>query len=187
MVEAGIHPLDLWRYWLGDVAWVQAAYVHRPAAEIIDGADNPYAYSALFGFASGALGTITLSRLRRVYHSDFGHRVLWNEGHLQLDPAELVVYHYDGPYPPAESPAAAQVRHTLATPPANNSTYAISRAFVLAVAEHAPELIRSPFGEAMNSLAAVLAANVSDARDGARVDVNELLTSDRFAPFRARP
>jgi predicted dehydrogenase len=187
MVEAGIHPLDVWRYWLGDVAWVQAAYVHRPAEEIIDGADNPYAYASLFGFASGALGTITLSRLRRVYHSDFGHRVLWNEGHLHLEPNELVVYHYDGPYPPTESPAAAQVRQTLATPPANNTTYAISRAFMLAVAERAPELIRSPFGEAMNSLTAVLAANVSDALDGARVYLDELLTSERYAAFRARP
>lgn len=108
MVEAGIHPLDLWRYWLGDVVWVQAAYVHRPPEEVFDGADNPYAYSALFGFASGAVGNITLSRLRKVYHTELAHRVLWNEGRLHIEPSELVAYHYDGPYPPAQNPAAEE-------------------------------------------------------------------------------
>lgn len=187
MVEAGIHPLDLWRYWLGDVEWVQAVYVHRPPADVIDGADNPYAYTALFGFASGAVGNITLSRLRRVYHSDFGHRLLWTEGQLHLEPAELVAYHYDGPYPPQQTPSVNEVRHTLPTPPANNATYEISRAFIQAIAERAPQWIRSPFGDAMNSLAAVLAANVSDELGGQRIDVGELLTGGRYARFRARP
>lgn len=187
MVEGGIHPLDLWRYWLGDVEWVQAAYVHRPPAEVFDGADNPYAYTAIFGFASGAVGNITLSRLRRVYHSDFGHRLLWNEGRLHIEPSELVTYHYDGEYPPEHVPAVTDVRRTLLTPEANNATFEISRAFIQAVATRDASPIRSPFGDAMNSLAAVLAANVSDALDGRRIYVNELLTSDQFAAFRARP
>ncbi len=186
MVEAGIHPLDVWRYWLGDVEWVQAVYLHRPPEEIFDGADNPYAYNALFGFASGAVGNITLSRLRRVYHSDLDHRLLWNEGHLHIERDALVAYHYDGPYPPSQPPAAADVRKPLPVPTANNATFEISRAFVQAVADRAPELIRSPFPDAMNSLAAVLAANVSDALEGQRVQISELLTDDRYARFRVK-
>ena len=80
VVEGGIHPLDLWRYWFGDVAWVQAHYQHRPPEEVFDGADNPYAYSALFGFAGGAIGSMTLSRLRKVYASYADHQVLWTDG-----------------------------------------------------------------------------------------------------------
>ena len=45
MVEAGIHPLDLMRYWGGDVAWTEARYIHRDADDIEDGGDNPYGYS----------------------------------------------------------------------------------------------------------------------------------------------
>ena len=71
VVEGGIHLLDLWRYWFGDVEWVQAHYQHRPHEEIIDGADNPYTYSCVSsGSQGGAVGTMTLSRLRKVY-ADF--------------------------------------------------------------------------------------------------------------------
>jgi hypothetical protein len=78
------------------------------------------------------------------------------------------------------------VRQTLAAPEANDSTFAISRAFIQAVANRAPALIRSPFADAMNSLAAVIAASVSDALEGQRVYVDDLLASDRYAQFRQR-
>jgi hypothetical protein len=132
------------------------------------------------------VGNITLSRLRRVYHADFGHRLLWTEGQLHIEPSELVAYHYAGPYPPAQTPSDAAVRQTLAAPEANDSTFAISRAFIQAVANRAPALIRSPFADAMNSLAAVIAASVSDALEGQRVYVDDLLASDRYAQFRQR-
>ena len=186
MVEAGIHPLDVWRYWLGDVEWVQALYSHRPPEEIIDGADNPYAYSALFGFTNGAMGQITLSRLRKVYHTDAGHKVLWTEGHIDLEEGELVAYHYDGPYPPQAKPSEDQVRKTIPSG-SNNSTFEVTRTFVRAVAEKNASLIRSPFPDAMNSLGAVIAANVSDELGGARVNVNDLLNAPEYAKFRSRP
>ena len=68
VVEAGIHPLDLMRFWGGDVAWTQARYIHRDTDDIEDGGDNPYAYSATFGLESGAVANLLLSRLRKTYY-----------------------------------------------------------------------------------------------------------------------
>jgi predicted dehydrogenase len=185
MVEAGIHPLDLWRYWFGDVEWVQAVYTHRPEEEIFDGADNPYTYTAIFGFENGATGTMVLTRLRRVYYSETGHKIFWNEGIVEVENG-VTVYRYEGDYPPVQKPAIEEIRSSLPFDADRNATYEISRVFVQALAENRPELIRSPFDEAMNSNAAVLAANVSDELGGQRVNVNELLTSDAYARFRQR-
>ena len=93
-VENGIHTLDLWRYWLGDVDWVQANYVNRLPNEIIEGADNPHSYNIFFGFENGVVANMALSRLRRVYNTYLDHQILWNEGRLVLDPDEFVSYHY---------------------------------------------------------------------------------------------
>lgn len=186
VVEAGIHQLDLWRWWFGDVAWVQAAYVERPPEEVLDGADNPYAYAVTFGFANGAVGNMILSRLRRVYRRESSHLVLWNEGHLRLEGDEVAAYHYDGPYPPEQPPEQASLRNSLPLPQAEEPTLAIARAFVRAIGEQNPSLIRSPFADAMNSLAAVIGANVSHALQGERVHLDALLHHDRYAAFRRR-
>lgn len=187
VVEGGIHPLDLWRYWFGDVAWVQATYNHRPPQEVFDGADNPYAYAVTFGFACGALGSMTLSRLRKVYATQSAHQVLWSEGHLCLEDRDVAVYHYDGEYPPATAPSRESVRSILPVPAAQDTTLAIARSFVLAIREGDPSLVRSPFADAMNSLAAVIAANVSDELGGVKVKLDELLTAPQYARFRAKP
>lgn len=186
VVEGGIHPLDLWRYWLGDVTWVQATYVHRSLEEIFDGADNPYAYAATFGFKSGAVGTLTLSRLRKVYATQSMHQVLWNEGHLRLEGNEVVAYHYEGEYPPAVRPSVDEVRKVLPLPKAQDTTLAIARAFLSAIVDNDPARVRSPFSDAMNSLAAVIAANVSDELGGICVNLDELMTSAEFARYRTK-
>ena len=187
VVEGGIHLLDLWRYWFGDVEWVQAHYQHRPDDEVIDGADNPYTYSALFGFASGAVGTMTLSRLRKVYADFMDHQVLWTEGRAEICWEGVTMYEYDGPYPPSQPPPQGAVTKTLYEGRGGDDTFAISKVFMRAIAENRPELVRSPFGDAMNSLAAVIGANVSDELGGERVDVDQLLSADRFAAFRQKP
>jgi predicted dehydrogenase len=186
LVEAGIHPLDLWRFWMGEVEWVQASYVPRPAEEVHDGADNPYAYVATFGFASGALGSMTLSRLRRVFHTSAQHLLLWNEGRIEIEADGVTAYHYDGPYPPPALPTEQALRHSLYAGPRGNTDYAISSAFVRAITENRPALIRSPFSDAMNSLAAVLGANLSDTLGGRRVVIEELRSGDAYAPYRQR-
>ncbi|MDE0076102.1 MAG: Gfo/Idh/MocA family oxidoreductase [Caldilineaceae bacterium] len=187
VVEGGIHLLDLWRYWFGDVEWVQAHYQHRPDDEVIDGADNPYTYSALFGFAGGAVGTMTLSRLRKVYADFMDHQVLWTEGRAEICWEGVTMYEYDGPYPPSQPPPQGAVTKTLYEGRGGDDTFAISIVFMRAIAENRPELIRSPFGDAMNSLAAVIGANVSDELGGERVYVDQLLNADRFAAFRQKP
>ena len=187
VVEGGIHLLDLWRYWFGDVEWVQAHYQHRPTEEIQDGADNPYTYSAHFGFSGGAVGTMTLSRLRKVYASHMDHQVMWTEGRIEIEGDGVKAYHYDGPYPPERSPEPDAVERSLYEGRGGDDTLAISQAFVQAVSEGRPELIRSPFGDAMNSLAAVLGANVSDELGRARVDVEQLIHAERYAAFRQKP
>ncbi|MCB0061425.1 MAG: Gfo/Idh/MocA family oxidoreductase [Caldilineaceae bacterium] len=186
VVEGGIHPLDVWRYWFGDVDWVQATYSHRPPTEIVDGADNPYAYNVIFGFKNGVIGNMILSRLRRVYQSYGEEQILWTEGRIELTDDAVIAYHYDGPYPPTVNPTAAELRHEVDVPDGENSTLAISRAFVTAVAQNDPTRIRSPFDDAMNSLAAVLGANISDTLGGKRVYLEELLTGDEFARFRQK-
>ena len=187
VVEGGIHLLDLWRYWFGDVEWVQAHYQHRPQDEIYDDADNPYTYSVHFGFAGGAIGSLTLSRLRKVYASHMDHQVLWTEGRAEIKDDGVTMYLYDGPYPPSQPPAQDAVRKLLFEGRGGDDTFAISELFIQAIAEGRPDLIRSPFGDAMNSLAAVIAANVSDELGGERVNVDELLCSTRFAAYRRKP
>lgn len=175
VVEGGIHPLDLWRYWFGDVVWVQATYNHRPDAAVQDGWDNPYAYSALFGFENGVVGNMRLSRLRKVFAAHSEHQVLCTESRLDLDGRDLVEYAYRGDYPPTEQPTPAQTRRLIDLSAPRDTTLEIARAFVTAVAQNDPSLIRSPFSDAMNSLAAVLGANVSDERNGERVVIADLL------------
>ena len=186
VVEGGIHLLDLWRYWLGDVEWVQAHYQHRTEDDIYDEADNPYTYSALFGFAGGSIGTMTLSRLRKVFADHMDHQVLWTEGRAEIFWEGVTAYEYRGAYPPAQPPPEDAVAKPLFEGRGGDDTFAISRVFVQAIAEGRPELIRSPFGDAMNSLAAVIGANVSDELGGERVDVDRLLNDDSFAAFRQK-
>ncbi len=187
VVEGGIHLLDLWRYWFGDVEWVQAHYQHRPQEDVLEEADNPYTYTALFGFAGGPVGTMTLSRLRKVYADHMDHQVLWTEGRAEISWEGVTAYEYKGAYPPAQPPLQDAVAKTLFKGRGGDDTFAISRIFVQAIAEGRPELIRSPFGDAMNSLAAVIGANVSDELGGERVDIDRLLSEDRFAAYRQKP
>lgn len=186
VVEGGIHPLDLWRYWLGDVVWTQATYIHRPPEEVFDGADNPYAYSVNFGFECGAVGSMTLSRLRKVYATQSLHQVLWSEGHLRLEGNEVAVYHYNGDYPPAKPPSSESVRSLLPLSEPQDTTLAIARAFVTAVAQEDASLVRSTFSDAMNSLTAVIAANVSDEMGGVKVYLKELLSGPEYAQYRVK-
>ena len=113
--------------------------------------------------------------------------MLWREGRLRLEGGEVAAYHYDGVYPPEVPPTAESVRRVLNLPPQReNTTVAIARAFVEAVRQGDPSLVRSPFGDAMNSLAAVVAANVSDELEGETVQIDELLTGERYAKFREK-
>ena len=177
VVEAGIHQTDLMRYWCGEIAEVQARYVPRDPDLIESEGDNPMAYSVTYTFANGAVGHLIMSRLARVLYQEHYLHVLWDHGHLSLEPEGPVAYYFDGAYPPASRPPTESLRHSLKVESRGDSTLEISRAFVTAVAQQDPRHIRSSFPDAMRSLAAVLGANVSAKRSGAPVSTDELLAT----------
>ena len=186
VVEAGIHQVDLMRYWAGDIAWVEANYVERDSSDIIDGGDNPYAYQVTFGFASGTIGNLILSRLRKVFYTDSYNSILWTHGHLKFEPEGVVAYHYEGPYPPAQTPSQEEIRHLLPLADQRNATEEISRAFVQAITTGNNKVLRSTFSSGMNSLVAVLGANLSHQLKGQRIYLEELLTDSEFEWFRKK-
>ncbi len=180
VVEAGIHLLDLWRYWFGDVTWVQAAYVPRTAEDIIDHADNPYAYSVQFGFKQGAIGNLVLSRLRKVYNVLTDHRVFCTESQVVIEPDQVQAFHYGGSYPPGTTPSHDEVAEVLWAGPQEEGTYPLARSFVQAVGDQDATRLRSPFADAMNSLASVLAANVSHEQEGRRIYIRDWVNANRM-------
>ena len=187
VVEGGIHQTDLMRYWFGDISWVEANYIHRDPSDIVDGGDNPYAYSVRYGFACGCIANLILSRLRQTYYSDGYESILWTHGHLKFEGNEVVAYYYDGPYPPAQTPSEESVRHPLPTPPRVDPTEQISRAFLKAIEAGDSNQLRSTFASSMNSLAAVLGANASDRLDGERIYLNDFLVDAKYDSFRRKP
>ena len=174
-VEAGIHQTDLMRYWCGEIDSVQARYVARDAALVETEGDNPLAYSVTYAFANGAVGHLIMSRLAQVFHQENYLHILWDHGQLSMEPDGPVAFYYEGEYPPPATPPTKQLRHPLRTADRGDSTLAINRAFVAAVSRKDPAGIRSPFPDAMRSLAAVLGANASSERNGERVYLADLL------------
>ena len=187
VVEGGIHQTDLMRYWFGDISWVEANYIHRDASDIVDGGNNPYAYSVRYGFECGCIANLILSRLRQTYYSDGYESILWTHGHLKFEGSDVVAYYYDGPYPPSETPSTEAVRHLLPTPPRVDSTEQISRAFLGAISAGNSDQLRSTFASSMNSLAAVLGANASDQLDGERIYLKDFLVDAKYDRFRRKP
>ena len=187
VVEGGIHQTDLMRYWFGDILWVEANYIHRDASDIVDGGNNPYAYSVRYGFECGCIANLILSRLRQTYYNDGYESILWTHGHLKFEGNNVVAYYYDGPYPPAQTPAQEAVRHLVLTPPHVDPTEQISRAFLGAIGTGVSDQLRSTFASSMNSLAAVLGANASDQLDGERIYLKDFLVDARYDRFRRKP
>jgi len=186
VVEAGIHQTDLMRFWMGDIAWTQSAYVPRDEDDIEDGGDNPYSYSVTYGFKNGAVGNLIMSRLRKVYRNDGYMNILWDHGHLKLDGSGVTAYYYEGPYPPDSRPGEGQIRHPVPTPEPRNTTLEIAKAFVSAVEVGNHDPLLSTYASSMNSLAAVLAANFSHQLGGERIDLDELLKADKYREFRTK-
>ncbi len=189
VVEAGIHQTDLMRFWAGDIAWTEARYIQRAADDIEDGGDNPDAYSVTYGFESGAIAHLIMSRLRKTFWGDNYHDIMWDRGHLKTDDGNgPVAYYYDGPYPPPEGKVdSTALGHDLDLGPRNNTTLEIARAFVTAVGTKSEDPLLNTFTSSLNSHAAVLGANISDQLDGQRINLKDLLHSDEYREFRKKP
>ncbi len=187
VVESGIHQLDTMRYWAGDVCWTRADYVHRDAADIVNGGDNPYAYSVTFGFESGFLFNLLMARLRKTFWGDGYAGLMWDHGHVKVEGDEVAAYYYDGPYPVDGRPSAGDLRHVLPMPQKRDGTFHINQCFVEAVGRGDDSTLRNTFSSSLNSLAAVLAANLSDRLGGRKIQLDEFATSAEFADFRRKP
>ena len=189
VVEAGIHQTDLMRFWAGDIAWTEARYMQRAADDIEDGGDNPDAYSVTYGFESGAIAHLIMSRLRKTFWGDNYHDIMWDRGHLKIDGGNgPVAYYYDGLYPPPEGKVdPTALGHDLDLGPRNNTTLEIARAFVTAVGTKSEDPLLNTFTSSLNSHAAVLGANISDQLDGQRINLKDLLYSDDYHAFRKKP
>ena len=189
VVEAGIHQTDLMRFWAGDITWTEARFMQRAADDIEDGGDNPDAYSVTYGFESGAIAHLIMSRLRKTFWGDNYHDIMWDRGHLKIDGGNgPVAYYYDGPYPPPEGKVdPTGLSHDLDLGPRNNTTLEIARAFVTAVGTKSEDPLLNTFTSSLNSHAAVLGANISDQLDGQRINLKDLLYSDDYHAFRKKP
>jgi predicted dehydrogenase len=193
IVEAGIHQTDLMRYWSqDDVAWVQSAYVARPDRDVAEQGDNPVAYHVTYGFKKGWAASLIFGRPGRVLASERYDYVMSSNSFVKFE-SDLVGYWYEGKeFRPAVRPPAEQLRHVLAKGPHKDAmglhnTLKLNQTFIRAVAENRPGLLKTDFRGGLNSLAAVLAANVSDERGGERISLDEFATSRRYAPYRSKP
>ncbi|MBI2965662.1 MAG: Gfo/Idh/MocA family oxidoreductase [Chloroflexi bacterium] len=193
MVEAGIHQTDLMRYWGHDeVAWVQSAYVPRPAADVAEEGDNPIAYHVTYGFKKGWAASLIFARPGRVLANERYDYVMASRSFVKFED-DLIGYWYEGKeFRPAVRPPAEQLRHVLASGPHKDAmgmhnTFKLNQTFVRAVGEGKPSLLKADFRGGLNSLCAVLAANVSDERGGERISLDEFATGRRYARYRNKP
>ena len=111
---------------------------------------------------------------------------MWDHGHLKLEGEDVVAYYYDGPYPPEGTPSKDEVRHPVPTPPRVDTNLAISSAFVESIRSKDESKMLSTYASSMNSLAAVLGANVSHLRGGERIDLTAFSEDDVYAPYRQK-
>jgi len=170
VVEAGIHQTDLMRYWGGNIDWVSANYIERDPVDVLSGGDNPYAYQVTFGFESGAIGNLLMSRLSRVFYSDSYNSILWSSGHIKFENNDVVAYYT------APDDKQPDSRHILPIKPGLSSNEIINRTFISAVQQNDQTILKSSFAGSINSLAAVLGANQSHCQGGKRLYLDDLVS-----------
>ena len=159
-VENTIHYVDLLRYFLGDIVAVSAFYVDRKPDEGPAPMDLPHVYNVNLQFESGVTANATTSRVltnvsvsrREILVVSDDSMIIWNTSQA-IENDEPVGVREEG----------------------NVAFAKQARAFVEAVRAHDPSMVKSPYGDALNSLAAVLGANESAANGGAVVDVKAMV------------
>ena len=67
------------------------------------------------------------------------------------------------------------------------STRSISESFVESISEGDPSKCLNSFGSSINSLASVLAANISNSLDGEKIFIDEFINADKYAEYRKNP
>ena len=192
VVEAGIHQTDIMRYWTSDdVDWVRATYTDRPAELHEAEGDNPIAYTVTYGMKKGGVANIIFTKPARSYYNGRFDVIIHTHGTIKLED-DFVDYTFDGDWPPAKNPTIDQVRKVISAGPhttamGKESTRAIGQAFATSITEGKPENRLTSFNSSINSLAAVLAANISNDLDGEKIVIDEFINDDKYAKYRVNP
>jgi len=192
VVEAGIHQTDIMRYWTSDdVDWVRATYTDRPAELHETEGDNPIAYTVTYGMKKGGVANIIFTKPARSYYNGRFDVIIHTHGTIKLED-DFVDYTFDGDWPPAHNPTIDQVRKVISAGPhttamGKESTRAIGQAFATSITESKPENRLNSFNSSINSLAAVLAANISNDHDGEKIVIDEFINDDKYAKYRVNP
>lgn len=160
MVEQATHVFDLARYLCGDVEEVFAAYANRVSqnVEYFTGSDVG---TATIKFENGIIGTISTScMLTAPYTKDLS--VIAEDMVLDITQDDLTI----------NTPGRTEVFKTGGVPYMKAFT-AEHRAFIDAVKNRDPKAVRSPYSNALKTLAVTLACNES-AATGKPVKIREL-------------
>jgi len=192
IVEAGIHQTDIMRYWSDDdVEWVRATYTERPAELHEAEGDNPIAYTVTYGMKKGGVANLLFTKPARSFYNGRFDYIIHTHGTIKLED-DFVDYTYDGDWPPAQNPSMDEVRKVVSPGPHGramgpDSTLGIAQSFASSIVEDKPELRLNSFNSSINSLAAVLAANISNDLDGEKIVIDEFINDDKYAQYRKNP
>jgi predicted dehydrogenase len=192
VVEAGIHQTDIMRYWTDDdVEWVRATYTDRPAELHEAEGDNPIAYTVTYGMKKGGVANIIFTKPARSYYGGRFEVIIHTHGTIKLE-NDFVDYTFGGDWPPENNPTIDQVRKVISKGPhttamGKESTRAIGQAFATSMTENKPEHRLNSFNSSINSLAAVLAANISNDLGGDKIVIDEFINDEKYAKYRVNP
>lgn len=159
-VENTIHMVDLLRFFLGDIEATSAFYFYRKSGEGPEPINMPHVYNVNYCFTNGVVGNATTSR------------VLTNANYSRRE----VVVVADDALIEWSGQRVALNGETVAEWAERQNPFAVqAKAFVAAVRKGDPKAVRSPYRDALNSLAAVLGANASAERGGERVRLDDMV------------
>ena len=161
-VENTIHRIDLLRYLVDDdIEDVSAFYMPRLPSEGPEPMDLPHVYNVNYRFASGITVNATVSRVQ--YESGIEKSDL-----LVVSDEHLLEYYPDRLVENGEV--------VWETDQKENGFARQAEAFIRAVQKDDHDVMRSSYADAMNSLAAVLGANLSAENGGQVVHTADLVS-----------
>jgi predicted dehydrogenase len=157
-VENTIHYVDLLRYFLGDIEAVSAFYVERKPGEGPPPMDMPHVYNVSYRFKSGVTANATTSRV--LTNVKVSRREI-----LVVSDDSMIEWSGDAVIENGEAVEGVEKANAFARQ---------AEAFVAAVRAGDPSMTRSAYPDGLNSLSAVLGANLSAERGGELTALSDL-------------